>query len=125
VRLLDDTPVELREPLTSNIKNLIKWRDFLAHRYLRVRLVKPRQSAAPAVIDADAETIVELHELAQAFAETATRIHEEVARLLAAHPKKLETRPDGVQTIMEDTARSVLAPDVTRFKRTSPTPPPA
>lgn len=124
VRLLDDTPVQLGEPLASNIKNLIKWRDFLAHRYLRVRLVKSRSSARPAVIDADADTVIELQELAQAFAETATRIHGEVARLLAAHPKRLKTTPDDVQTVMEDLARSVLAPGVTRFRRAAPMPPP-
>jgi hypothetical protein len=99
---------------------LIGWRDFLAHRYLRVRL-SPQGADAPQV---DPSLAVELLELGQAFSELTGRIRQEMLAVLSAWPVRVKETPHEIQKTLEGLAIDLATLQPQRFSRAGAATPP-
>jgi hypothetical protein len=104
---------KVADELMTEITVLTKWRDFLAHRYLRTRLVGSSESA-PVV---DPGLAIELFELGKAFGECSERIREETASIMAAWSRKTDKTPEQVRKAMAEAVSSTLHAQPERFSR--------
>lgn len=90
----------ITDELLTEISDLIRWRDFLAHRYLRSRVMQdggmrptPQQA-------------VELFKLGQSFSESSTRVGNATATILGSIPPPKDV-PDGVREVLERMAMDI------------------
>src|SRR5450755_2001098 len=71
---------KISDELTTEISALIGWRNFLAHRYLRMRFFR----GGPKELSASGEVVAELLRLGQAFADGSNRVGAESTRILGS-----------------------------------------
>jgi hypothetical protein len=104
---------KLDDDLLADVRALIDWRDFLAHRYLRTRLLGAQYELR---VDAAANLITELTELGTAFHKTMARVLEASNAIVESWPPK-SLPPEEVQAVMLAASRSVLLAEPPPFTR--------
>jgi hypothetical protein len=100
--------------LFAEIVELIGWRDYLTHRYLRQRLFDP---AAPSVMREDATLLVELLQLGEAFAEISNRVNEVTFGIVDA--SSASEAPEAVRAALTQAGRSLVSAQPPRFSRSA------
>lgn len=102
---------KIDEQLLTDISTMIGWRDFLAHRYLRVRLF-PSGGSDP---QPTPQIAAELLEIGQAFGELTKRVGAAATAVIAGWPKR--EAPVGVDEALARMVRELLAVQPQRFAR--------
>jgi len=104
--------------LWTDIETMIKWRDFLAHRYLRTR-VFAHGGAKPRV---EPWLVLELQELQLAYKELGDRVQRLMLDMVSKWPPR-QPAPVGAVEALQQMARQLAAVQPRPFSRQSPAPP--
>lgn len=104
---------KIPDDLLSDVAALVSWRDFLAHRYLRVRLFAESATEARPTFAMPAE----LFELGRAFTEVTQRVTEQTFAVLDSWPARARDTPDEVRAAFEQAARAFITAQPPQFSR--------
>ena len=112
----------ISEGLLDEIEVLVSWRNFLAHRYLRTRLIAP--TSAPA-LTASVDDVVELEKLARAFTDGSQHVRAGTATFLetaATAGHLTAVPPAALYASIEAAVRRMVLAQPPRFESIEATP---
>jgi hypothetical protein len=106
-------------PLLVEIKALISWRNFLAHRYLRTRLY----TAGPTItVSAKPDDLIELIALSNAFTAGNVKVTAATQEILTTHAPQHPVTPAEVQSSMSEFLKRLTFAQPPRFESIEATP---